>query len=59
VQQLVNKTFAPMVWGPGGWRNIPWPKSMHMDAISTSSKFWRFEAEETWYFDQQLTMAWP
>jgi hypothetical protein len=59
VQQLVNKTFAPMVWGSGGWRNIPWPKSMHMDAISTSSKLWRFESEETWYFDHQLTMAWP
>lgn len=59
VQHLVNKTFAPMVWGPGGWRNIPWPKSMRMDAISTSSKLWRFEAEETWYFDQQVTMAWP
>jgi hypothetical protein len=59
VQHLVNKTFAPMVWGPGGWRNIPWPKTMRLDAISTSSKLWRFESEETWYFDHQLTMAWP
>jgi hypothetical protein len=59
VQHLVNKTFAPMVWGPGGWRNIPWPKNMRMEAIHTSSKLWRFEAEETWYFDHQLTMAWP
>ncbi|MBX2998598.1 MAG: hypothetical protein KF893_08825 [Caldilineaceae bacterium] len=59
VQHLVNKTFAPMVWGPGGWRNIPWPKNMRMEAISTSSKLWRFEAEETWYFGQQLTMEGP
>ncbi|MEZ4835725.1 MAG: hypothetical protein R2873_27650 [Caldilineaceae bacterium] len=39
VQHLTNKTFTPMVWGPGGWRNIPWPKSLRMEAIGSSSGF--------------------
>lgn len=59
VQHLVNKTFAPMVWGPGGWRNVPWPKPMRMEAVSSSSGLWHFEADETWYFAPEITLSWP
>jgi hypothetical protein len=57
VRQLINKTFAPMVWGPGGWRNTTWPKSMRMVAVGTSSELWHFVSEETWYFAPEITFS--
>lgn len=59
VQHLTNKTFTPMVWGPGGWRNVPWPKSMRMQSIGASSGLWHFDADETWYFAPEITVNWP
>jgi hypothetical protein len=56
IQHLTNKTFTPLIWQQGRWRNVPWPRSMRMEAISSSSGLWRFESDETWYLDKQLTL---
>lgn len=57
IQRLTNKSFSPLVWKNGSWRHVPWPRSMRMEAVSSSSGLWQFESDETWYFAHQLTVA--
>jgi hypothetical protein len=51
MQQLVNTDFRPLVQTKDGWQHISWPPAMQMVPSQSSTQYWRFESDETWYFD--------
>jgi hypothetical protein len=51
MQQLVNTEFRPLVQMEEGWQHVSWPAAMQMVPSQTSTQYWHFESDETWYFD--------
>ncbi len=55
VQQIANRSFAPLIYTDEGWQNIPWPKHMRIASIGSSSGLWDFVEDSGWYLHGRLT----
>ena len=53
IERLTNETFEPLVPTKAGWQHVEWPEALQMDALPSSSITWMFQAEDTWYLNQE------